>query len=218
VDRSASNDRAETTRVTKAALVKLVGVTKEFKRTQVVGPVDLTVDAGEVVAITGENGVGKTTLLRICAGLTRATAGTVEVAGRVGYCPQGAGLFEFLSADEHLAIFGRAFGLNRRVAHSVGHALLSDFGYRDHGKQVRLLSGGGRQKLNLALALLGDRAVLLLDEPYQGFDHGAYVNFWDHVSGWREAGKAVIVVTHLLNELERVDRVLELTSGGGSPH
>jgi ABC-type multidrug transport system ATPase subunit len=72
------------------------------------------------------------------------------------------------------------------------------------------MSGGTRQKLNLALALLAEPDLLLLDEPYQGFDRGTYVNFWDHCDGWRAQGKAVVVVTHMLAELGRVDRVIEL--------
>lgn len=79
------------------------------------------------------------------------------------------------------------------------------------GSQARHLSGGARQKLNLALALLGDVRVLLLDEPYQGFDHGGYVSFWEHVDRWRSGGLAVVVVTHLLPDLRLVDRVVELT-------
>src|SRR5262249_5910705 len=76
---------------------------------------------------------------------------------------------------------------------------------------VGRLSGGGRQKLNLALALLGNPRVLLLDEPYQGFDHGSYLTFWQHVDAWRRNGRAVGIVTHLLTEQHRVDRVLDLT-------
>ena len=76
---------------------------------------------------------------------------------------------------------------------------------------ARDLSGGSRQKLNLALALLGQPGVLVLDEPYQGFDHGTYLNFWDLVDSWRQEGKGVLIVTHLLAELSRVDRVVELS-------
>src|SRR6266704_1482210 len=79
------------------------------------------------------------------------------------------------------------------------------------------LSGGARQKLNVALALLGDPPILLLDEPYQGFDRGAYINFWDHVQVWRAEGRAVVVVTHLLAELDRVDRVVELSIPTAAP-
>ena len=80
-----------------------------------------------------------------------------------------------------------------------------------HGVVTRKLSGGSRQKLNLALALLAEPELLLLDEPYTGFDQGTYVCFWEHVRSWTEAGCGVVIVTHFLNEIERVDRVHELT-------
>ena len=187
------------------------GVSKRFGRLTVLDGVDLEVDAGEVVALTGENGAGKSTLLRICAGLVRADAGEVHVLGRIGYCPQAPGLFELLTADDHLVMFGRGAGIGRAESLRRGHEILAEFAYPLHERVVtRDLSGGTRQKLNLALALLVDPSILLLDEPYQGFDRGTYVNFWDHCQIWRDAGKAVIVVTHMLAELDRVDRVLEL--------
>ncbi|MGZ4674995.1 MAG: ATP-binding cassette domain-containing protein [Acidimicrobiia bacterium] len=187
------------------------GVTKRFGRRLVLDGVDLTVRRGEVVALTGENGAGKTTLMRICAGLLRSDDGTVAVDGRIGYCPQLPGVFELLTADEHLVMFGRGAGIERAEALRRGHEILDEFGYPVSEQAVtRELSGGTRQKLNLALALLADPAILLLDEPYQGFDRGTYVNFWDHCEVWRAAGKAVVVVTHMLAELERVDRVVEL--------
>jgi ABC-2 type transport system ATP-binding protein len=187
------------------------GVSKRFGRVTVLDEVELVAREGEVVALTGENGAGKSTLLRICAGLVRADAGAVQVEGRIGYCPQAPGLFELLTADDHLVMFGRGAGIGRADALRLGHAILEEFGYpRRERVVVRDLSGGTRQKLNLALALLADPSVLLLDEPYQGFDRGTYVNFWDHCQTWRDAGKAVVVVTHMLAELERVDRVVEL--------
>ncbi len=187
------------------------GVGRRYGRTVILEGVDLEVHAGQVVALTGENGAGKTTLLRICAGLLRAHTGTVGVRGRIGYCPQAAGLFELLTADDHLVMFGRGAGMGRDEALRRGRAILGEFDFPLREKLVtRDLSGGTRQKLNLALALLADPSVLLLDEPYQGFDHGTYINFWDHCETWRRAGKAVVVVTHMLAELDRVDRVIEL--------
>jgi len=163
------------------------------------------------VALTGENGAGKSTLLRLCAGLLRPDAGRVEVRGGLGYCPQTPGLFDRLTADDHLVLFGRAAGFDRHAALERGHAVLAEFDFPLAERTVVCdLSGGTRQKLNLALAMLADPDVLLLDEPYQGFDHGTYVNFWDHCQVWRDAGKAVVVVTHMLAELDRVDRVIEL--------
>src|SRR4051812_31872940 len=96
-----------------APLVSLNAVTKRFGRRLGLAPVDLRVDTGEAVAIVGENGSGKSTLLRICAGLLQPSTGQVTVSGRVGYCPQDAGLFDLLTADEHLVAFGRAAGISR---------------------------------------------------------------------------------------------------------
>jgi ABC-type multidrug transport system ATPase subunit len=178
---------------------------------RVLRDVELCVEAGEVVALTGENGAGKSTLLRICAGLERPDAGRVRLGGLLGYCPQAPSVFELLNADEHLIMFGRGVGLSRDDSLERGHALLDEFDFPIGRRVVSAdMSGGTRQKLNLALALLADPDVLLLDEPYQGFDRGTYVNFWDHCDRWREQGKAVVVVTHMLAELSRVDRVVEL--------
>ena len=195
-------------------VVRAEGVAKRFGRKVVLDGVDLVVHVGEAVALVGENGAGKSTLLRICAGLLQPDAGAVSVDGGVGFCPQTPGVLELLTADEHLILFGAAAGLTRAAAVERGRGLLDELGFPARERSVaRLLSGGTRQKLNLALALLGDRALLLLDEPYQGFDHGAYVNFWDHVDRWRAEGKAIVIVTHMLAELDRVDRIVELPIG-----
>ena len=187
------------------------GVRKRYGAKVVLDDVSLEVRPGEAVALVGENGAGKSTLLRICAGLLAPDAGRVTAVGRIGYCPQDPGVLDLLTADQHLVYFGAAVGLPRSRALAAGRRALVAFGFRAGDRTVaKDLSGGNRQKLNLALALLGDPTVLLLDEPYQGFDHGTYVNFWEHVAAWRAAGKAIVVVTHLLAELSRVDRVVEL--------
>jgi len=187
------------------------GVTHSYGSKLILDGVSLSVNPGEVVAIVGENGAGKSTLMRICAGLIRPDVGAVNVQGRVGYCPQVPGLFDLLNADEHLLLLAPALELSERSVLEQGHALLSELGFPvGDASPTRYLSGGARQKLNLALALLGGVRVLLLDEPYQGFDHGSYVSFWEHVSRWSAAGLGVVVVTHLLTDLTFVDRVVEL--------
>jgi ABC-type multidrug transport system ATPase subunit len=195
--------------------LRAAGIRKRFGSTTVLDGANLVVEAGEVVALTGENGAGKTTLLRICAGIIAADAGRVQVGGAIGYCPQIPGVFELLTADDHLVMFGRGAGLGRDEAIQRGRAILAEFDFTAAPRAAtRDLSGGTRQKLNLALALLGDPSLLLLDEPYQGFDHGTYLNFWDHCDRWKREGRAVVVVTHMLAELGRADRVVELRPAG----
>ncbi len=117
-----------------------------------------------------------------------------------------------MSADEHLALLAPALGLSRRQALREGHALLREFAFPVAERtRCRRLSGGARQKVNLALALLGGANVLLLDEPYQGFDHGSYVSFWEHVARWTAEGLGVVVVTHLLEDTKLVTRVVEMS-------
>ena len=202
-------------------LLAASGIGKRFGRKLVLEDAALSARSGEAVAIVGENGAGKSTMLRICAGLDRPDRGTVTAQGQIGYCPQDPGLFDLLDADEHLVLFAPALGLSRADGVREGRRLLGELGFPvGDPTPTRRLSGGARQKLNLALALLGDPRVLLLDEPYQGFDHGGYVSFWEHVARWRADGLAIVIVTHLLADVTLVDRVVELSiprqgSGGG---
>ena len=194
-------------------LLSLDRVGKRFGPRPVLRDVDLSLLRGESLALVGENGAGKSTLLRIIAGLESHDDGEVTLRGRVGFCPQEPGLLDLLTADEHIVFFGRGMSLGAAESRAQGHRLLGEFGFpeRMRGVVSKKLSGGSRQKLNLALALLGEPDLLLLDEPYTGFDQGTYVCFWEHVRSWTAAGRGVVIVTHFLNEIERVDRIHELT-------
>ncbi|BCY12934.1 ATP-binding cassette domain-containing protein [Actinoplanes sp. L3-i22] len=192
-------------------LLSLAGVGKRFRRRAVLQDVDLTVRGGEVAAVVGANGCGKSTLLRICAGLTRPDSGTVHRTRRVGYVPQDGGTAGWLTADEHFTLFGAAAGVVPRRARSTGAHLAAKLAWRpERAQRAQQLSGGTRQKLNLVLGQLHAPDLLLLDEPYQGFDQGTYLDFWRQVHAWRDAGRAVVVVTHLLHDLTSVDHVLDL--------
>ena len=190
-----------------APLLMVTGLGKSYRRRPVLRGVGLQAYRGQVIAVTGENGSGKTTLLRICAGLETADTGTVHRRAAAGYCPQAPALFDLLTPAEHLALFAGG----RAGAAAEGRELLASLGVSLQTRTlVRDLSGGARQKLSLTLALLGQPELLLLDEPYQGFDQGSYLDFWHHAGAWRRQGRAVVVVTHLLTELDRADQVLEL--------
>jgi ABC-2 type transport system ATP-binding protein len=197
---------------TSETLLELRGVSKKIAGRWLLRGVELDLHRGETLALVGENGAGKSTLVRIVAGIDSHDEGEIRVGGRIGYCPQEPGLLDLLTADEHLVFFGRGLGLDRAAAREIGHELLDGLGFpaRMRGTVARHLSGGSKQKLNLGLALLGEPDVLLLDEPYTGFDSGTYHCFWEHVERWKHEGRACLVVTHFLGERERVDRVHEL--------
>jgi ABC-type multidrug transport system ATPase subunit len=186
------------------------GVRKSYRRRVVLDGVHVAVAAGEVLALVGPNGAGKSTLLRICAGLETPDAGTVTVVGRLGYCPQEPALVDLLRADEHFDLVGAGRGMDRASARRAGRELARALDWVPDHRPVGDLSGGTRQKLNVVLAAMGTPSVLLLDEPYQGFDGGAFLDFWEQVWHWRDAGAAVVVVTHRPEQLKRVDHVLEL--------
>jgi ABC-2 type transport system ATP-binding protein len=187
------------------------GIRKSYGRRRVLAGVDLEVAAGEMVAVVGENGTGKTTLLRILAGDLRPDAGSVAVSGRPGYCPQAVVLDEALTVDQHVRYFQAAYGIG--AAGRAGE-LIERLGFAGCcGQRAGILSGGTRQKLSLALALMHDPPVLLLDEPYQGFDWQTYLAFWDLTDELRGRGTAIVVISHLVFEQDRFDRICHLAGG-----
>mgnify|MGYP000857733637 FL=1 len=196
--------------VDNASALAVRGISKRFGRTEVLSDVSFAVAPGQSLAIVGANGCGKSTLLKICAGLVSPTAGEVRVTGRLGYCPQHADLAPRLTAQDHMTWLGSGLGLAAVAARDRGKQIASALHMKDSRRQIRRLSGGTAQKVNLVCAMMGEPDVLLLDEPYQGFDEGAYLDFWDLVESWCRQGIAVVVVTHMLRELHRVDLVLDL--------
>jgi ABC-type multidrug transport system ATPase subunit len=173
--------------------------------------VDLAAGPGQLVAVVGENGAGKSTLLKILAGTLAADSGTVTLAGTLGYCPQDPVLNDNLTVEQHLRYFAAA---GRLPSLDLASELISQLGYDQYRQETAgSLSGGTRQKLNLTLALMHDPGVLLLDEPYQGFDWETYLRFWDLVTGLRARGTAIVIITHLVFEQDRFDLLADLSGG-----
>jgi ABC-type multidrug transport system ATPase subunit len=198
------------------------GVFKSFRRgiwplgrrVDVLRGASLEVRAGELVGLVGENGSGKSTLMQIVVGLLKRDAGTVERPGRLGYCPQIPMLWDKLTVDEHFELFARAYGLDDGARERATADLVEELQFeRYRGYRIEELSGGTRQKLNLALALMHEPELLLLDEPYAGFDWETYVRFWEMSKRRRDAGMAILIVSHLLAERQRLDRIYELCEG-----
>jgi ABC-2 type transport system ATP-binding protein len=194
-----------------SSLLEMREVTKSYGRRQVLRGVDMEVGPGSLVAVVGENGAGKSTLLKVAAGELPADGGEVRRSGRVGYCPQVPVLNDSLSIEQHFEYFAAAHGL---VSLDRVERLLDLLSFRRFRHDVvGQLSGGTRQKLNLALAVMHDPDLLLLDEPYQGFDWETYLRFWDLVDETRSRGRAVLVITHLVFDEERFDAIYRLEDG-----
>ena len=198
------------------------GLTKAYRRgfwprtrvLPVLRGANLSVQAGEIVGLVGENGSGKSTLMKILVGALAADGGEVRVAGRIGYCPQEPVLYDRLTCDEHLELFGVAYGMEAGAIATSADAIYDTLGFLNwRSTRVEELSGGTRAKLNLAVALLADPDVLLLDEPYAGFDWDTYQRFWELAAERRAAGRSVLVISHFVTDRERFDRIVELRDG-----
>jgi ABC-2 type transport system ATP-binding protein len=208
--------------LTEPQVLSVDGVTKTFstgapwhhRRTPVLRGASLEVRAGELVGLVGENGSGKSTLMQIIVGLLARDGGTVTVRGRLGYCPQQPLLWDELTVAEHFELFGEAYRMTGERAIAARDGLLAELGFARYlGFRVEALSGGTGQKLNLALALMHEPELLLLDEPYAGFDWETYVRFWDMAERRRADGMGILVVSHLLAERERLMHIYELRDG-----
>lgn len=189
-------------------------VHKRYGRRPVLRGVTFEARTGQLVAVLGENGGGKSTLLRILAGLLAPERGHVRRSGATGYCPQECVLYPQLTPDEHLELFACAYGLEPAIARARADELLGTFGFAQHRHRVvEELSGGTRQKLNLSIALLHDPPLLLLDEPYSGFDVETYRSFLAYSDGARQKGTCIVLVTHIAFDRHRFDQILHLRDG-----
>jgi ABC-type multidrug transport system ATPase subunit len=174
----------------------------------------LELRAGEIVGIVGENGSGKSTLMQCLVGALDPDTGTVERPGGVGWCPQDDRLYDRLTVAETFRLFGDAHGMDDEAVETATDRLTERLDFeRFRDRRVDRLSGGNRRKLSLAVSLMHDPDVLLLDEPYTGFDWETYLAFWDLAEDLDADGTAVAIISHLVSERERFDRILELRDG-----
>lgn len=208
-------------------ILEVRGISRRFGERAALDDVSFSVRSGEVFGLLGPNGAGKSTLFRILAGLLRPDAGTVVFEGqrsaladasfraRLGVVFQSGSLDVQLTARENLRLGARLYGLGRAEADRRGEELLARFGLEGRGDdKVGTWSGGMRRRLELGRALIHRPAILLMDEPTQGLDEGAFRSFWKLLAQVRaQTGLTVLLTTHRSDEAERCDR-LGLIEGG----
>lgn len=200
--------------------VEARGLTVVRGRREVLHGLDFDLRAGEVTGLLGPSGCGKSTLMRVLVGVQAGTRGAVTVFGqeaggrplrdRVGYVTQAASVYDDLSVAENLRFFARVLGVGREeVARSIEAVDLGD-----HADQVvGNLSGGQRSRASLAVALLKQPDLLVLDEPTVGLDPVLREDLWELFHRIAEAGAAVLVSSHVMDEAERCDRLLLMRDG-----
>jgi ABC-2 type transport system ATP-binding protein len=209
-------------------VIVATGIRKQYGTVEAVAGINLTVTAGEVVAVLGPNGAGKTTTIELLLGLRRPSAGRVRVfgqrpdaprvRGRVGAMLQDAVAPESLTVVELVGLVGRYYPYALPVGDVLARAGLARAG----SVRIGELSGGQRQRLSFALAICGDPDLLFLDEPTVALDVEARRGFWKQVRGFADLGKTILFSTHYLAEAdEAADRVVVIHRGrvltDGSP-
>jgi ABC-2 type transport system ATP-binding protein len=196
------------------AAITARAVTKRYGRRDALRDVSFEAHAGEVVAVIGPNGAGKTTLLSILAGLQPPTSGTVSRTPReVGWVPQLPAVYAKLSVAENLRLFARLERVEDPDA-VVGRMLEQTALSGRADDELGTLSGGNRQRVNIAVGLLADPPVLALDEPSSSLDPRQRERLWEFIGALAARGTAVVFSTHNVGEAERyADRVLVLADG-----
>lgn len=195
-------------------ILNACNINKSFGKKKILKGVSLELKRGEIYGISGENGSGKSTLLKALIGYIRIDSGKVNIFGKFGYCPQNAHFFEELTVKEHFNYFSAAYEINPQVQEESIHFLLEKLNFeRYYNHKISDLSSGTIQKLNLSISLLNFPDLLVLDEPYNGFDWDTYLKFWELVSELKEKGLTVLIVSHFLNDLSRFDTSFELKNG-----
>lgn len=197
---------------------------KVFGKQVVLEDVNLTVKPGEIVGLIGPSGAGKSTVIKTMLGMEKADGGKAlvldtqmpnrKILGNIGYMAQSDALYESLSAKENLVFYGKMKGVDgQQLTSEIDHVAqvvdLTD----DLTKRVSNFSGGMKRRLSLAIALLGDPDLLVLDEPTVGIDPSLRKKIWDELHRLRDAGRSVLVTTHVMDEAELTDRVALLLGG-----
>lgn len=207
-------------------------VSKSFGKKQVLNNVSLKVEPGQIYGLIGPSGSGKTTLVKIIVGMDRPSQGQVTVLDtpvpnlnllqKIGYMAQADALYTDLTGEENLAFFATLFKLKKdvqkkRIAYAADLVNLT----ADLKKKVQNYSGGMKRRLSLAVALIQDPEVLVLDEPTVGIDPELRQSIWAELYRLKESGKTILVTTHVMDEAEKCDKLAMVRDGeiltSGSP-
>lgn len=199
-------------------------VFRRFKDNEVLHGINLNVRKSEIFGLLGPSGSGKTTLVKLIAGIDEATSGRVEVLGtlmpqlqmmnRIGYMAQSDAMYAELTAKENLEFFGSLFGLRGQKLKDRIQVVMELVNLTDHLKRtVGTYSGGMKRRLSLAIALMHEPEVLILDEPTVGIDPVLRKSIWDEFENLSRRGTTIMVTTHVMDEADKCHRLGMIRDG-----
>lgn len=214
------------------ATIVIKNVSKSFGKKVVLNNISLNIEPGKIYGLIGPSGSGKTTLVKLIVGMDRPSKGEIsildtavpnlELLKKIGYMAQADALYTDLTGEENLAFFSKLFKLKKalqkeRIAYAAKLVNLSDH----LNKKVQDYSGGMKRRLSLAIALIQDPQVLILDEPTVGIDPELRLSIWAEIHRLKNDGKTILMTTHVMDEAEKCD-ILSMVREGeilttGSP-
>ncbi|WP_416825602.1 ABC transporter ATP-binding protein [Ectobacillus polymachus] len=213
--------------------IKIDHVSRHFGKKIILENIDMEIERGQIYGLIGPSGAGKTTIVKLIVGMDKANAGEIYVMGNkmpnlkvlqeIGYMAQSDALYATLTAEENLKFFASLFKLNKqeqksRIAYASGVVNLTN----ELSKKVSAYSGGMKRRLSLAIALIQDPAILILDEPTVGIDPELRKAIWEELKRLKEEkGKTIIITTHVMDEADKCDNLAMVREGriitSGSP-
>ncbi|GGA45165.1 ABC transporter ATP-binding protein [Psychrobacillus lasiicapitis] len=212
--------------------IELIQVSKSFGKKNVLKAINIKVDAGQIFGLIGPSGSGKTTLVKIIVGMDQPSTGQVQVLNTqvpnlkllqsIGYMAQADALYNDLTGQENLAFFASLYKLSKevkkeRIAYAANLVELTPH----LSKKVLNYSGGMKRRLSLAIALIHDPQILILDEPTVGIDPELRKSIWAEIVRLKSEGKTILITTHVMDEAEKCDQLAMVRDGeiisNGSP-
>lgn len=205
-------------------MISMHHLAKRFGKQVVLSDINFDVQKGEIVGLMGPSGAGKSTVIKAILGMIAVDRGKAtvfdtqmpnrELLARIGYMAQTDALYDTLTARENLVFYGKMKGLDKTVlTHDVEHVAMVVDLLSDLDKRVINFSGGMQRRLSLAIALLGTSDLLILDEPTVGIDPALRQKIWRELHQIRDAGRSILITTHVMDEAELVDQVALLMAG-----
>ena len=199
------------------AAVSIEGLTKDYGSVRAVDGLDLVIPKAEVFGLLGPNGSGKTTTINCLTGLLKPTEGTIRVMGLdvqekgpearevMGVSPQETAIYPYLTGEENIRLFGELYSVPRKTLDARVDYVLEKLGLLDEARRrVGKYSGGMKRRVSIAMALVTDPKVVLLDEPTVGMDPQARRAVWDFIVELRDRGKTIVLTTHYMEEADEL--------------